>query len=1085
MLSPEVTFVRVNHILNSPTEQHAFPLDEDRLLQWFDSATMHRARAYLQAGKVVKLEYSDDLSQVSAQVWGAGFSPYRQNIVLAQTDNGWSLRDSCSCPVGHRCKHILAVLLRLKRDYAQQQLRIKQLPQLKLDNWFNELEQLQQPARDDSGDTVLYLLSYGQAGLQLYPRRVRLMKKGGFTKGQAIGKYDLVSPQPPAWLSESDYQLLTLFRSHNLAEQSVLEDNWGYQLLQQLLATERCMFSEARYPLSWGEQRPLELSWHNSKAGQQLGWQIGDDHNSVLVFTDPPCYLDTDNYQLGLLNTPLSGRELKLLSKMPPAPAALLQSRLGRLQQLLPKISLPMPAGLGVEQINVKPTPVLQLKMLPRHSKGRQEPVALLSFDYDKQRLPLDLQASQTEVQQSSRTFFVKRHRASETAALEVLLELDLLSLPPLPAPNERQAAFGVGDGPDNPELWQPLLQQLDSLRDDGWLVEQDTDFNLDILAATPYLQVKDGKQTGFELGIQVDIDGQQVPLLPLISQWLRQNGLPGAEQQIWLSLPQGKLALPMTLIQPLIDTIVELLNMHKAPLTLELPDYKAAILPPPGAAEIQYLNANRLASLNQQLHNFSGITDVALPDKLQATLRGYQQQGLNWLTFLKQYGLGGVLADDMGLGKTLQTLSFILKQYQQGELNQPALIVCPTSLLGNWQQEARRFTPDLKVLQVYGPKRRPLFDEMANYQLIVTSYPLLVRDIALYRQHRFSVVVLDEAQHIKNAGSQAAQSVRVLHRDFSLALTGTPLENHLGELKSLFDFVLPGLLGTEQHFSQVYRKPIEKHGDTERARVLRQKIAPFMLRRTKSQVATELPEKTEIVQLLELEADQRNLYESIRLIMETKVRELFVRKGVAASQIEFLDALLKLRQVCCDARLVPIEQAQSVRHNAKLQWLRDTLPEMLEEGRRILLFSQFASMLHLIEQELQYMGISYSKLTGQTRQRQTQIDAFQNGETEVFLISLKAGGTGLNLTAADTVIHYDPWWNPAAEQQATDRAHRIGQDKAVFVYKLIARNTVEEKVQQLQSFKQGLADQMLGGSKGQLWQGEAADLLALFTSDE
>jgi superfamily II DNA or RNA helicase len=1071
--------------LNSPTEHHAFPLDDDHLLQWFDNTTMHRARAYLQAGKVVKLEYSDDLSQISAQVWGAGFSPYRQNIVLAQTAAGWSLRDSCSCPVGHRCKHILAVLLRLKRDYAQQQLRIKQLPQLKLDNWFNELEQLQQPARTDSSDTVLYLLSYGQAGLQLYPRRVRAMKKGGFTKGQAIGKYDLVSPQPPAWLSESDYQLLTLFRSHNLAEQSVLEDNWGYQLLQQLLATGRCMFSEARYSLSWGEQRPLELSWHASKAGQQLGWQVGAEHNSVLVFTEPACYLDTDNYQLGVLNTPLSGRELKLLSKMPPAPAALLQSRLGRLQQLLPKISLPMPSGLGVEQINVQPTPVLQLQMLPRLNKGRQEPVALLSFDYAKQRLPLDLQASQTEVQQGQQTFFVKRHRATETAALEVLLDLQLLSLPPLAAPHQQQAAFGVGDGPDNPELWQPLLQQLDSLRDDGWLVEQASDFNLDILAVTPYLQVQDGKQSGFELGIQVDIDGQQVPLLPLISQWLRQNGVPSGDQQIWLSLPQGKLALPMSLIQPLIDTIIELLNLHKAPLTLALPDYKAAILPPPGAAEIQYLNANRLASLNQQLHNFSGITDVSLPTNLQATLRAYQQQGLNWLTFLKQYGLGGILADDMGLGKTLQTLSFILKQYQQGELKQPALIVCPTSLLGNWQQEARRFTPDLKILQIYGPKRRPLFNELADYQLIVTSYPLLVRDIALYRQHRFSVVVLDEAQHIKNAGSQAAQSVRMLHRDFSLALTGTPLENHLGELKSLFDFVLPGLLGTEQHFSQVYRKPIEKHADAERAHVLRQKIAPFMLRRTKSQVATELPEKTEIVQLLELEADQRNLYESIRLIMETKVRELFVRKGVAASQIEFLDALLKLRQVCCDARLVPIEQAQSVRHNAKLQWLRDTLPEMLEEGRRILLFSQFASMLHLIEQELQYMGISYSKLTGQTKQRQQQIDAFQQGETEVFLISLKAGGTGLNLTAADTVIHYDPWWNPAAEQQATDRAHRIGQDKAVFVYKLIARNTVEEKVQKLQSFKQGLADQMLGGSKGQVWQGDATDLLSLFSSDE
>lgn len=1060
-----------------------FPLSDAKLLQWFDPATVHRARAYLQAGKVLKLEYNDDLSQISAQVWGAGFAPYRQKISLREQQGQWQLEDSCSCPVGGRCKHVLAVLLRLKRDYAQQQLRIKQMPLLQLDNWFAEVARVREPDAASSEESILYLLSYGQSGLQLYPRRVKVLKKGGYSKGQPLGKYDLVAPQPPSWLAEEDYRLLTLFRSHNQQDQHLLEGRWGYELLQAFLATGRCYFGEARQPLSWQEARPLQLSWQASTGGQRLQCQIAEDEANQPIFTEPPCFINTDHYELGPLDTALTGRELKLLSKMPLIPPAQLTQRLGQLQKLFPAVTLPLPEGAAASQLDVAPVPVLALQMRVQQPKMPARPVAILAFDYGAHRLPLNLQQRQTEIVTAAQSIFVLRQRGVEVAALEQLLALGLVSCE-LPAPANTLSAFSIGEGPDNPELWQPLLEALPELRQQGWRIEQDSDFNLQILDAKPYLQVSDGKQSGFELAIQVDVSGQQVPLLPLISQYLRHYGLPTAGETIWLSLPQGKLAIPMALIQPLIDTIVELLNLQKSPLTLELPDYKAAILPPPGAAEIQYLNANRLQRLNEQLHNFQGISEVPLPTGLQATLRSYQQQGLNWLVFLRHFGLGGILADDMGLGKTLQTLSFLLHEKQQGRLTQPALIVCPTSLLGNWQNEAARFTPALRVLQIYGAKRRPLFEQLAEFDVLVTSYPLLVRDLPLYRQRAFSVVVLDEAQHIKNAGSQAAQSVRALKRDFSLALSGTPLENHLGELKSLFDFVLPGLLGTEAHFTQVYRKPIEKHADTERAQALKQKVAPFMLRRTKRQVAAELPEKTEIVQLLELEADQRNLYESIRLIMETKVRELFLRKGVAASQIEFLDALLKLRQACCDARLVPIEQAQLVRHNAKLSWLRENLPEMIEEGRRVLLFSQFASMLHLIEQELQFLGISYSKLTGQTKNRQQQIDAFQQGETEVFLISLKAGGTGLNLTAADTVIHYDPWWNPAAENQATDRAHRIGQDKAVFVYKLIARNTVEEKVQQLQQYKQGLADQLLSSGKGQLWQGNAEDLLALFMAD-
>ncbi|MDP5137110.1 DEAD/DEAH box helicase [Rheinheimera baltica] len=1066
------------------TTETAFPLSQQQLEQWFDAVTFHRAQAYLQAGKVVKLEYNSDLSDISAQVWGAAFTPYRQFINLKHTSAGWQLQNRCTCPVGANCKHVLAVLLRLQRDYQQHKLQLEQRPVRQLNQWFEQVEQSQMPAREEK-DVVLYLLSYGQAGLQLSPRRVRESKKGGYTKGVAIGKYDLVSPAIPHWIEQQDYRLLSYFRAQSLRDLPLLEGDWGYQLLQQLLSSERCFFSEARYPVTSGPKRTLQFIWQETVAGQQLGWQLDDaDRDFELVYTDPPCYLDTSYYQLGELDTNLSSNQLKLLNKMPPIPQQALMSSVSRLQQLFKQTSLPLPAAPGLKQIKAKPRPVLQLKMLPQKSRGRNEPTAVLQFQYDNYLLPLDLTQAQTELKQDGDTIFVKRDRSSETHALEQLLVLELVQLPPLAAPYTDQCGFGVGEGPDNPLLWQPLLDALPELEQQGWHIARDENFNLDILTGNPYLQVQDNAVGGFALAIQVDIDGTQVPLLPLISQWLRQHGLPDADKPIWLSLPQGKLALPLALIQPFIDTIIELLNPNRPQFSMDLPAFKAALLPPETARDIQFLNAQRAQKLTSLLHNFAGITPCDVPEGLQASLRDYQLQGLSWLSFLREFGLGGILADDMGLGKTLQTLSLLLALKQRGELTHPALIICPTSLLGNWLAEAARFTPQLRVLQIHGNKRQPLFNALADYDVIVTSYPLVVRDHKYYQSQPLSAVILDEAQHIKNSGSQAAKAVRLLKADFKLALSGTPLENHLGELKSIFDFVLPGLLGNDTHFNQVYRKPIEKHGDTERAHALKARIAPFMLRRTKAQVASELPEKTEIVQLLELESDQRNLYESIRLVMETKVRELFVQKGVAASQIQFLDALLKLRQACCDARLVPVEHARSVQSNAKLQWLRDTLPEMLEEGRNILLFSQFASMLTLIEDDLNALGIRYSKLTGQTKHRQAQIDAFQNGETRVFLISLKAGGTGLNLTAADTVIHYDPWWNPAAEAQATDRAHRIGQQKNVFVYKLIASNTVEQKVQLLQEHKRQLADQLFSGGKGQPWQGKAEDLLALFTTD-
>jgi SNF2 family DNA or RNA helicase len=352
-------------------------------------------------------------------------------------------------------------------------------------------------------------------------------------------------------------------------------------------------------------------------------------------------------------------------------------------------------------------------------------------------------------------------------------------------------------------------------------------------------------------------------------------------------------------------------------------------------------------------------------------------------------------------------------------------------------------------------------------YDLILTTYPLLPRDREVLLAQPCHYLILDEAQQIKNPRAQAAQLVRAIKANHRLCLTGTPMENHLGELWAQFDFLLPGFLGSREQFTRRYRTPIEKQGDQARLQRLAQRTAPFMLRRTKDVVAGELPPKSELLRTVPITGRQAALYESIRLTMEKKVRDAIAKKGLARSHITILDALLKLRQVCCDPRLLPVGSGGGRdARSAKLDMLMELLPELLEEGRRILLFSQFTSMLSLIEQALQGAGIRYCKLTGQTRKRDQVIDSFRHGEVDLFLISLKTGGVGLNLTEADTVIHYDPWWNPAVEMQATDRAHRIGQEKPVFVYKLITEGTVEEKILALQAKKQQLANRVYGSGK-------------------
>lgn len=466
------------------------------------------------------------------------------------------------------------------------------------------------------------------------------------------------------------------------------------------------------------------------------------------------------------------------------------------------------------------------------------------------------------------------------------------------------------------------------------------------------------------------------------------------------------------------------------------------------------------LDRLRPLLEDFTRLPAAPLPSDLTAQLRGYQKIGVDWLAFLARAGLGGVLADDMGLGKTLQTICVLERR---------ALVVCPTSVVPNWVSELARFRPGLRVCVFHGPRRS--FDRDAD--VVVTSYPLLRMELNLLAAETWRLVVLDEAQAIKNPDSQAARAAFELRAEQRLSLSGTPLENRLEELWSQLHFTNPGLLGGRREFEQRYAKPIAE-GHAARAKELRQRIRPFVLRRLKEEVAPELPPRTDIVLHAELDAHERQVYDAVQLATRAEV----IAQLEAGSVLGALEALLRLRQAACHTALVPGQVAQG---SSKLDLLVEKLVELVAEGHRALVFSQWTSLLDLAEPALEAAGLRFGRLDGSTVDRAGVVAEFQRADgPSVFLVSLKAGGTGLNLTAADHVFFLDPWWNPAVEQQAADRAHRIGQDRPVFVHRIVAKDTVEEKILVLQEKKRQLAAAALGDA-GQAAAITRDDLLALF----
>ena len=1124
-----------------------------------DSGAWSRGLMLFRNQKVLSLDI-DPLHEhwlLLGEVQGSQREPYEVSIEMALTPDGRvdSWDSLCECPVGHQCKHGVAMMLKaayqglqllgdnavlresiappspeqveLARQAALARAAEKSLQEAEaqLMGWLHQLDragpspQLAATRSSDRPEQYLYLLSvagsHGPAPeLQLEAVVSYAKVSGGWAKPKQIRSPPYPGQAVYDQASEADRDVLQLIRAmpqggsyyyaYSFKPKVVPSGQVGLMALQQAAATKRLFLNDGKgnpgLAIAWGAPLPPQWEWQEAPQmhADEPGWTLrakllqGD---AKLCLNNPPLYLDAQQGLCGPVQAQgLTPAQLSVLLKAPALkPSALKKHQMELMQRLGP---LPLPPVLQTLTTlrGITPQPCLHLSpTAPDHIHRDGLIQARLAFDYQGHRGWWTGQGTSVLVESKQGRMLLQRDPEAELEAMTRLFELGL-----------SPAGAGVFCIPGR-QSQQDWLYWADHgfsvLREAGFEVSVDEALtnwvsHADALDVTLNARGEDeATSPWFDLSLGMEINGQRHNILPWLPELIAtaaaspadpDTGEPALPPFVYLRDPTGGfIRLSTQALKPWMAALLELVGDRDHDFTAEslklsrLDAMRTTASLGEGAV---WEGAQALRDMVQQITGQTELPEIALPASVQASLRPYQQQGVNWLQFMRRHGLNAILADDMGLGKTLQTLVHIQLEKDAGRLTHPALIIAPVSLMGNWQREAARFCPQLRALVLHGKDRHEVADTMSEHDIVIAPYSLLQRDRERWLQAQWHLVVLDEAQNIKNASTHAAQVVSQLQTRHRLCLSGTPMENHLGELWSLFHFLMPGFLGSQKRFTELFRHPIEKQGDPERLSQLRARVTPFMLRRTKSLVANELPPKIETVMRVELAGKQADLYETIRLGMEKSVREALNTKGLAKSQITILDALLKLRQVCCDPQLLKLDAAKKVKTSAKLEQLMEMLPEMLAEGRRILLFSQFTSMLSLIEAELKKRKIAWVKLTGQSQKRDELIDQFTSGAVPLFLISLKAGGVGLNLPQADTVIHYDPWWNPAVETQATDRAHRIGQTQSVWVVKLVAQGTIEERILALQERKAALADSMYSGATARkqplFTEGDLAELL-------
>ncbi len=1002
-------------------------------------------------------------------------------------------------------------------------------------NFFENQSRRQTSTNDPRKDEyqLLYILSippHRNPNLTIKLLVARKLKRGGF--GNSYRSLSYSSDTHMKALTDSDHDILhrlevaqrlskDFFHHRLYDEEYELSGKDSKTIFEDIIKTGHSywMNHQDRSPLHLGNPKKGKLKWTIIENGRQkLIFHVEGKEIQILPLT-PFFYLDLKTNSCGILDTPLEQTAIKQLLFSPllepndiPKMVRILKDRFQEVEEL------PLPQQFKIKDLKKSiPKPKLRLfgKVVDHfhfyrtYGKAITLPLGRLSFIYEQTELSIEGPVTTQQADPKTLTLnIITRNLETEAKMIYDLFkkEVNFVSKR-FPTTTPHILSLNKFDllitEPDDKAAQENFVYQIiPELQAIGWEVVVDKSFPVQYVVEVDewYTELHEKEEGGydwFDMEVGFVLDGEKVNILPLLVHLIEHmpeqfsekhlNNL--SETTCTLPLPNGKnIKVPIERIKGILSTLTELYDPERlnAAGFLPISYLEAAQLveleKAMAATTLRKLGGERLRQLAEQLSNFKAIQTVPIPKEFMGQLRDYQKKGVDWLNFLREFRLGGILSDDMGLGKTVQTLAHLLIEKQEKRLDKPCLIVAPTSLMENWRSEAMQFTPTLQVLVLQGGDRKKLFDEIKGSDIVLSTYPLLVRDKEILLEHHYSMIILDEAQFAKNANTKAYQILQQLKADHRLCLTGTPMENHLGELWSLFNFLSPGFLGESQQFSKIFRTPIEKHGNLDRRKNLNQRIRPYLLRRNKEEVTAELPAKTEVIHKITLEDKQRDLYESIRLAMEAKVKIAIQSKGFSGSQIIILDALLKLRQVCCDPRLLNLESAKKVESSAKLQFLMEMLTELVDEGRKILLFSSFTSMLKLIEEELNKANIAYVKLTGNTTDRITPIQQFQNTPVPIFLISLKAGGTGLNLTAADTVIHYDPWWNPAAEAQATDRAHRIGQTKPVFVYKLITAGTVEEKILFMQQKKRALLEGLFNETPGdKVGTITASDLQYLF----
>ncbi|SCZ59972.1 DEAD/DEAH box helicase [Thiohalomonas denitrificans] len=1070
--------------------------DSDRLLAGFNPDYVHRGHRYVRDRRVLETatEERDSSLVVTGRVRGSGQHLYSVHVHI---DEGF-VNGTCTCPVAWNCKHVVAVLIAA----ARQETTLN--PPARADRYALPDADEEESYPPEIDNRLLYLLQLGSATntLIMRPFRSRLTRSGAYGTLSPFRPSRVWEPFPPRYLLKSDIAILrNLIPAHNVSEfpEGVPIPPDAVPLVERMIASGRCHWAHVANPaLRPGNQCRAEASWELMPDGRQRLILSAGDTPLVAPALNPPRYIDTVDHVSGPLTSDLPELLLAELVKRPFITANEVDDVLDDWERRFADIAFARPRRLSVHRLPpTQPTPVLHLynAEVTDYQGTHRLPAARLSFDYDGHLLSWPGEDIEQVVSGEKIVRLDRDQEFEEDAALRLRDRglHPLFAFEGLSAAPDDSSAWVPSNSAGELESWLALQTDLPTLQAEGWRISIGDDFNYRAVTPDAWygdIEADSGRQW-FDLELGIEIEGERISLLPMLLEWIEQipaGALSGLleefpdDEGLPIRLDNRRIAyLPIARLKGILTILVELFDpeVRLKDGRLSLPALRAGELPLLERNDWNWSGGDELRRLGERLHAFSGITEVPPPTSFKAALRQYQQTGLDWLQFLREFGLGGILADDMGLGKTVQTLAHLMVEKESGRLDRPALVVAPTSLMFNWRAEAARFAPSLKVLTLHGPDRADRFRHITDADLVLTTYPLVGRDIDTLGEHQFHLLILDEAQAIKNPRAKVSHHVRELSARHRLCLTGTPMENHLGELWSVFDFLLPGLLGNERQFRRLFRNAIERQGDDSRRAALERRIRPFFLRRTKAEVAPELPPKSEILRSVALEGAQRDLYETVRLAMHGKVRAALSEQGLDRSRIVVLDALLKLRQVCCDPRLLKGTKRTGRTGSAKLRMLMELLPEMLEEGRRVLLFSQFTSMLALIEEELNKRRIPYVKLTGKTRDRETPVERFQSGEIPLFLISLKAGGTGLNLTAADTVIHYDPWWNPAVEDQATDRAHRIGQQNKVFVYRLITEGSVEEKIVRMQEEKRGLVESLFSATGPKAI--DAGDLEALF----